>query len=198
MSNQNNAQTKHDEHNDKRADAAKASINKAADQGAQVADAAREGLNKMADLREKATESTKQVLQNSIQTATDQARAVTERFTRSLGYTGQDAERFAEQSKRNVEAVTRCGTILTQSFRDASRSWFELGQKQVARNLEGAKKLASAKSVQEFSAIQSELVRESLEQVVQSSRTIAEKSLHAADEAGKVFSSVAKSASQAR
>ena len=138
------------------------------------------------------------MMQNSIQTASDQARAVTERFTRSLGFTGQDGERFAQQSKQNVEAVTRCGTVLTQAFQDASRNWFELGQRQFQRNLDGAKKLSSATSVQEFATIQSNLVRESMEQMVESSRTIAERSLHAADEAGKVLSSVAKSTSQAR
>ena len=191
------ANTQHSTH-DKASENAKANIDRTAAQGARLAETAQDGMNKMADLREQTAENTKRIMQASIQTASDQARVVTERFTRSLGFTGQDGERLAEQSKQNLEAVARCGTLLTQTFQDLSRSWFELSQKQVERNLEGAKKLASAKSVQEFSAIQSELVRESLEQVVQSNRTIAENSLHAADEASKVFSRVAISASQAR
>ena len=55
------------------AEAAKANFDRAADktaeQGKQFADAARESVNKVVDLSEKASESTKQVMQNSIETA---------------------------------------------------------------------------------------------------------------------------------
>ena len=64
--------TNHDKQNDqtaRNAEAAKANINRTAEQGKQFADAAREGLNKMADLREQATENTKQVVQKSVETA---------------------------------------------------------------------------------------------------------------------------------
>jgi hypothetical protein len=57
----------------------------------------------------------------------------------------------------------------------------------------------SSKSVQEFAAIQSELLRDSLQQMVQDSRVLAEKSLHAVDQASKTFTSLPQqSAPQAR
>ncbi len=114
-----------------------------AEQGTQFADAAREGVNKMVDLREQATENTKQVVQKSVETASQQAREAADRFTRTLGFSGEDSERLARQSKQNMEAVTRCGTVLTQAFQDASRSWFGLAQRQFQRNLEGMNKLAA-------------------------------------------------------
>src|SRR6478752_7558950 len=156
--NQNNAQGKQNDQNDKIADAAKANINKTAEHGAQFTDAARDGMNKIVDLREQATENTKQIVQKSVETASHHAREATERFTRTAGFTGEDSKRLARQSKQNMEAVTRCGTVLTQAFQDASRSWFGLAQSQWQRNLEGMNKLVHAKSVQEFTAIQSELV----------------------------------------
>src|SRR4051795_6467491 len=189
--NQNNSQGKQHDQNDKIADAAKANINKTAEQGAQLADAARDGLNKIVDLREHATENTKQIVQKSVETASHQAREAADRFTRTLGFTGEKSERLARQSKQNMEAVTRCGTVLTQAFQDASRSWFGLAQKQFQRNLEGLNKLVHAKSVQEFTAIQSDLVRESLQHIVQDSKAITETSARAVDEASKTFSSVA-------
>lgn len=177
---------------------AKADIDRTADQGSRIADATREGVNKMSDMREQTMENTRRIVQTGLEAASRQAQEASEGLARTIGTGGEEGQRLAEQSKQDLEAVARCGTLLTQTFQDVSRSWFELSQKQLQHNLEGAKKLASAKSAQEFSAIQSELVRETLEQVLQSSRTIAEKSLNAADEAGKVFSSVARSASQAR
>src|SRR3954452_20584585 len=190
--NQNSNQGKQSDQSDKISDAAKANIDKTAEQGKQFAEAAREGVNKMVDLREQATGSTKQIVQKSVETASQQAREAGDRFTRTLGFSGEDSERLARQSKQNLEAVTRCGTVLTQAFQDASRSWFGLAQKQWQRNLEGFTKLTHAKSVQEFTAIQSDLVREGLQHMVQDSRAITETSTRAVEEASKTFSSVAQ------
>ncbi|MDR7040489.1 MULTISPECIES: phasin family protein [Methylobacterium] len=190
--NQNPNQTKQAEQSDKTADTAKAIIDRSAEQSKQFAEAAHDGVNRMADLREQATENTKRIVQRSVETASQQAREATERFTKTLGFTGEDSERLARQSKQNLEAVARCGTVLTQAFQDASRHWFELGQRQWQRNLDGVNKLTQAKSVQEFAAIQSELARESLQHIVQDSRSITETSARAVEEAGKAFASVAQ------
>ena len=197
MSNNQNPNTaKQNDQDARTAEAAKATFDKAADktseQGKQFADAAREGVNKMVDLREKATESTKQVMQNGIETVSQQAREAADRFSKTLGFSGADSERLAQQSKQNMEAVTRCGTVLSQAFQDASRNLFDLGQKQFQRNLEGLTKLTRAKSVQEFTAIQSDLLREGLEHMVRDSKAITDTSARAVEEASKTFSSVAQ------
>src|SRR4051812_41678236 len=191
---QTNSNAKQNEPDAKHADAAKAADAARAKQGAErdeattrAKNAARDGLNTITDLREKATETSKKLLQDGIETASGQAREASERLTRTLGFSGQDSERLARQSKENMEAVTRCGTVLSQAFQDASRTWFELAQKQWQRNLDGMNKLARSQSLQEFTAIQSNLVREGLQQMVQDSRGIAETSLRAVEEAGKAF-----------
>jgi hypothetical protein len=178
------------------AEAVKANFDKAGDQtaehGKQFAEAAREGANKMVDVSEKAAETTKQAMQNGIEIASQEVRKAADRFSKTLGFSGQDSERLAEQSKQNIEAVTRCSTVLSQAFQDASRSLFDLGQKQFQRNLEGLNKLTRAKSVQEFAAIQSDLVREGLQHMVQDSRAITDTSARAVEEVGTIFSSVAQ------
>jgi hypothetical protein len=178
--------------NDKVADSANATIDTAADQGAKIADAARDGLNEIGDLQKRAAENTKQLMQQGVETISQQAREATDRLSRTLGYSGEDSERLARQSKRNMEAVTRCGTVLTQAFQDVSRGWFELSQNQWRRNLDGMNKLIQAKSVQEFTVIQSELARESLQHMVQDSRAIIETSVRAIDEASRTFSAMAQ------
>ena len=160
--NQSATSNKHAEQTDKLTDAVKASMNKTSEQGAQFTEAARDGMSKMADLGAKASDDAKQIVQKNVDTASQQAREAADRFTRVLGFTGQDSERLARQSQQNIEAVTRCGTVLTQAVQDASRNWFELGQKQWQRNIDGLTRLTRASSVQQFTAIQSELVREGL------------------------------------
>jgi hypothetical protein len=190
--NQNDAQAKQREQNEKVADTAKADLNSATEQSTQFVDAARAGVNKMTDLHEQANENTRKIVQRSVETASQQAREAADRFTRTLGFSGENSERLARQSKQNMEAVTRCGTVLTQAFQDVSRSWFGLVQKQFQHNLDGMNKLVRAKSVQEFTAIQSDLVRESLQHMVQDSKAITETSARAVEEASKTFSSVAQ------
>jgi len=171
-------------------DAVKAQVN-------QTAAAAREGISRVVEFRDQATETTHQAFRSGIEAASHQARETADRFTRTLGFTGADAERLANQSKQNMEAVTRCGSVFSQALQDVSRSWFELGQKQWQRNLEGLTKLTNSKSVHEFTATQGELVREGLQHMVQDSRAIAERSLRAVDEASKTLSNIApQSASQ--
>jgi len=147
-----------------------------------------DGVYRMIDLQERTAEGTRQALQTGIETATHQMREVSVRFVHVLGFSGEDSERLAQQSKRNMEAVSRCGTVLTQAFQDASRRWIDLSQRQWQRNLDGLNRLTRARSVQEFATIQSELAREGLQQMVEDSRAIAEHSLRAVDEASKAFS----------
>ena len=111
---------------------------------------------------------------------------------RTLGYSGEEGERLARQSAQNLEAITKFGTVLSQALQDTSREWYGLAQKQLQRNFEGLSKLAHCRSVQEFAATQSGLVRESLQHVVEDSRSIAEGSLKAVNEASKALAGPAQ------
>ncbi|MCE4225001.1 phasin family protein [Methylobacterium sp. C25] len=165
---------------------------RAAEQGKQFVEVAREGADKLADLREKAAETTQHLMQNSVETASQQARQAAERFSKKLGFSGQDSDRLAFQSKQNIEAITRCGTVLNQAIQDASRILFELGQKQFQRNMDGFNKLTRATSVQEVMTIQSTLVREGFEGMIQDSKMLTETSSRAVDEASKTFANVSQ------
>ncbi|ACL62349.1 phasin family protein [Methylobacterium nodulans] len=190
---QNNSQDKQNGQTARNTEAA--TINGTAEQGRQFADAAREGLTTITNVREQATENTKQFVQKSVETASQQAREAADRFTKTLGFSGEDSVRLARQSKQNLEAISRCGLVLTQAFQDVSRGWFGLAQKQFQHNLDGLNRLTRAKSLQEFTAIQSELVREGLQQMVQDSKAVTEISVRAVEEAGKTFSGVAQQSS---
>ncbi|MCJ2094303.1 phasin family protein [Methylobacterium sp. J-072] len=63
-------------------------------------------------------------------------------------------------------------------------------QAQWKRNFDGMERLMHAKSVHAFGAIQGELVRENLEHILRDSHSIAESSMKAADEAGKLLSAM--------
>jgi hypothetical protein len=162
-------------------------------------DAARAGVERLADFRQRATDDAWKSMESSVNAASQQFQNASDQFTRALGYSGEDGERLARQSGQNVEAITKFGTVLTQAYQDTSREWYGLAQKQLQRNLEGLSKLAHCRSVQDFAATQSGLVRESLRYMVEDAGSIVEISLRAVDEARRAVAGTAQeSAAQGR
>lgn len=130
------------------------------------------------------------MMQMGVETVSQTTREFTERLSRTMGMGSEDGERFAEQARQNSDAVSRCGTVMTHALQDAWRSSVELGQKRWQRQLEGLKRLAGARSMQEFSMLQSEMMREGVQSLVADTRTVAEKSLRAFEEVGQICASV--------
>src|SRR3954447_3594483 len=162
-------------------------------------DAARAGVEKLADFRQRATDDGWKSMESGLDAASQGFQNASDQFTRALGFSGEEGERLARQSGQNVEAITKFGTVLTQACQDTSREWYGQAQKQLQRNLEGLSKLAQCRSVQDFAAVQSGLVRESLQSMVEDSRSIAELSLKAVNDAHKALSRAAhESAAQGR
>src|SRR3954470_3620273 len=151
-------------------------------------DDARAGIEKLADFRQRATDGAWKSMESGVDTASQEFQDASNQFARTLGFSGEEGERLARQSGQNVEAITKFGTVLTQACQDTSREWYGLAQKQLQRNLEGLSKLAHCRSVQDFAAVQSGLIRESLQHMVEDTRSIAELSLKAVNDASKALS----------
>ena len=154
--------------------------------------AARAEAERLANFRQRATEDALKSVRSGADAASQGFQSVFDQFARTLGFSGEEGERRAQQSVQNVEAITKFGTVLTQAYQDTSREWYGLAQKQLQRNLEGLSKLAHCRSVQDFAAIQSGLVRESLQHMVEDSRTIVEISLKAVNDASKAVAGTAQ------
>src|SRR4051812_15820089 len=154
-------------------------------------EAAQAGIDKLAGFRQQAKEDAWKSMWGSVEAASQSLQNASDQFARTLGFSGEEGERLARQSGQNVEAITKFGTVLTQAYQDTSREWYGLAQKQLQRNLESLSQLAHCRSVQDFAAVQSSLVRESLQSMVEDSRSIAELSLKAVNDASKALSRAA-------
>jgi hypothetical protein len=150
-------------------------------------DASRTAGDWAADARQQATKHTTDSFAKGVEAFSDQTREAGAWMNRALGFSGEDAERLTERSKQNMEAVTRGSTIMTQAFQDLSRSWFELAQNQWQRSLDGMNRLTRSKSVQDFTTIHSELIREGFQHTIEDSRAMAETSLRAVNDASKTL-----------
>jgi phasin family protein len=149
---------------------------KAADVGAS---ATRAG----ADVVQRNTETIQQAWQSGTEMATQFTERSMEQFARAFGISGESAQHATQQSSRNLESIVQSGTILASGMQNISREWVDFARKRMQENLNRADALVNCRTPQELLAAQSDLIRDNLEDFVQSTRRIAEISMHMADEA---------------
>jgi hypothetical protein len=165
------------------ADAARAATDAVARQAKDGAQAAEAVADKTAEASRAAAKANSEILRSQIETAQQAVRSgleagmrslegLTQNWTRAFGAATPNPE-LAEQSARNVQAVSQASTALAKGAQDASCAWFDLTQKAVRTNLEAMGQFASCRSMQELVTLQSNLVRDSLQQAIESGELIA-------------------------
>jgi len=139
---------------------------KAADEAARTArtvtdEAARVGEQTAragADIANRSTETARNVVEAGLNTATQTFQRATDQFTKVLGFSGPQAEEVARRSSENVQAVTQASTVLTRGAQEVSHEVFSLIQNRLQKNLDAVNRLVGTRSVQDFVAVQSDLV----------------------------------------
>ena len=169
--------------------------NRAADEAARTArtvtdEAARVGEQTAragADIARRGTETARETLQSGLNTASETFQRMSDQVTQVLGFNGPQSEELARRSSQNLQAVSQASTVLARGAQEVSREVIQLVQDRLQKNVEAVSRLASTRSVQDFVAVQSDLARDGLSQVIDTNKRIAEVSLRTADEAARVL-----------
>jgi len=177
-------------------------INKAAEAGRETADqmvragqaaterasaAAEHTARASAEIFQKGTETARNSLQSGWDTAKQGVQRVNDQFTQVLGFSGPQAEELTRRSSENIKAVTEAGTVLAKGAQDLSREWIGFAQDRQAKNIEGFKRLVGCRSVQDLIAVQSDLVRDSFQELISTNKRIAELSVRVTNDAAARF-----------
>ena len=173
----------------------KAEQNKAADEAARTArtvtdEAARVGEQTAragADIANRSTEAARNAVEAGLNTATQTFQRVPDQFTKVLGVSGPQAEELARRSSENLQAVSQASTVLARGAQEVSQEVFGLVQDRLQKNIDAVSRIAGVRSVQDFVAVQSDLVRDGLQQVIDTNKRIAELSVRVADEAARAI-----------
>src|SRR3954470_14132572 len=104
------------------------------------------------------TETARDSLQQSLNTATETVRRVTDQFSQVLGFNGPQSEELTRRSSQNLQAVSQASSVLMKGAQDVSQEVFGLVQDRVQKNIEAVNRIAGVRSVQDFVAVQSDLV----------------------------------------
>ena len=169
--------------------------NKAADEAARTArtvtdEAARVGEQTAragADIANRSTETARDTFQSGLNTANETFQRLSDQVTQVLGFNGPQAEELARRSSQNIQAVSQAGSVLARGAQEVSREVIQLVQDRVQKNVEAVSRLAGTRSVQDFVAVQSDLVRDGLSQVIDTNKRIAELSVRVAEEAARAI-----------
>jgi phasin family protein len=153
----------------------------------EAAEAGERAVQAGTDIVRRSAETAQEAWTSGLGTATQTFQQMTEQFTQAFGFVGPQSEDLARRSSQNVEAVTEASRVLTQGLQEISREWIGLTRDRLNKNLDGLNELARCRSVPDFVAVQSGLVRDNLQQMIDNGRHIAEVSVRVADEAARVI-----------
>lgn len=129
-----------------------------------------------------------EMLQNSWRFGVNMATAMmgrsTDQLGRTFGLTGNEAQRAAERSVRNAEAIMYSTTAVAKGMNGASREYFDFVRLQLERTMDRMNELLRCRTPHDLAAVQTDLMRDTISSALDTSRRMADLSLKVADDAG--------------
>ncbi len=106
-------------------------------------------------------------------------------FLRAFAASDQQAQKAAQESARNMEAVLGSTAVVAQELQNISREWLEFAQSRMQHTLSSLDALGRCRTPQDAAAVHTDLLRDNFENLLQSARRAAEISARMADAASR-------------
>jgi phasin family protein len=128
---------------------------------------------------------------SSSEAATRIAERSVDQFSKLFGLTGDTARETMQQSAGNVQALLESSTFVVDGVQNVSGEWMRFVQNRIEENLEHFEEFLGCRTPQECLALQTRVVRDNIEALLQSTRRAAEASTKLADDAVRRMSDTA-------
>jgi hypothetical protein len=153
--------------------------------GVQVAQArsASHAAKAGADLFESTAGAVEQLWRSGLDMASHFADRSSSQIARSMGLTDEKAHQATEQSSRNIDVIVESSRAYADALQSISRELSSFCRERLDRNMEKVNVLMRSRTPQELFAAQSDLLRDNLEGILESSGRVAEASVSVTDEA---------------
>lgn len=137
-----------------------------------------------------------ETVQHTLQCGAKLAARLTERsadqFGRTIGLSGEGAQKAAQKSSLNIEAIVQSSTVLSEMTQRLCEEWTDIARARMDRGFDRFDAFLQCRTPQDFAALQSELLRDNMETFLGYARKAGEHSARLAEEAKQRFGSVAE------
>ncbi|TYO65034.1 phasin family protein [Bradyrhizobium hipponense] len=161
---------------------------RSAEQTKRIGLAAAEASEEVAQASSHLLQQNAEMLQNTWHLGVDMAAALlgrsTDQLGRTLGVTGDEAQRATERSARNAEAIMYSATAVAKGMNGVSREYFDFVRQQMERSMDRMNELWRCRTPHDLAAVHTDLVRDTISSALDTSRRMADMSLKVADDAG--------------
>lgn len=146
-------------------------------------DTTRRAMDAGAELTRRGTETFRDTSRELTGTALRLAGQQTEQFQRLLGLSANGQGEAVQQAKQNMDAIVQCSSALMDGMQSVWREWLALSQETMQRHVDGMGSVMRSRSLHDFYAAQSGLLKDEMRMVLDRSVKISEMSARAADTA---------------
>jgi hypothetical protein len=147
-----------------------------------VTDAAERTARAGADVLQRNSEQVRQTFEMGSDAVARIAERAFGQFARAFGVvTGDHAQQATQHSARNVEAILHSSALIADGVQTISREWLTFVQNQ--RNIQQFEAFSNCRSMQDCIAVHTELVRDHLQDLLHTTKRVAEVSTRMVDEA---------------
>jgi hypothetical protein len=138
-----------------------------------------------ADVLQDNAEAFQNAWRSTIDMATKVSQRSTDQFALAFGFSGKDSQEAIQHSAKNLEAVLRSTGAMAQGFNAISRHMFDFMRERLDNNLNRINEFWRCRTPQDLAVVHSDLMRDNLQGVLESSRRVADLSLKVVDDATK-------------
>jgi len=153
--------------------------------GRLMADVGERTAHAHAELLQHHTQALQQTMQAGTELWSKFANRWADQFARAFGMTGEGAEDLVQQSSHTLGNVVQSSAMLTQGMQSISNEWLEFTRQHVEQCMDRVDALMRCRTPQEMMAVQSDVMRDSLSGIIQTTRRTADLSAQMADEASR-------------
>lgn len=153
--------------------------------GETAAEASQKVAHAGADLLQQNAEMLQSVLRFGPDLTTTLMGHSTDQLSRALGLSSRDVQQATERSTRSATTIIHSSNAMAKSMSGISQEYFAFVRHQIESGMNRMNELWRCRTPQDIAAVQSEYLRESMENALQSGRRIADMSLKAVDDAGR-------------
>ncbi|MDF3061135.1 MAG: hypothetical protein K0S06_1244 [Microvirga sp.] len=137
----------------------------------------------LAERARRTASNTQDTVRAGLGTASEIAQRSTAHVVELFSFSGKRTQDVAAQAAEGLQAVAQSSTALARGFQEISREWVAMTQNRLQMNVEALTAISRCRSLPEFLAAQTALVRGNIELTLENSQRLTQLSMTAVREA---------------